>query len=276
MKKVVVHPGRSHRDDFLSVCVLLAEYDSLVVERREPTREDLDDLSVFVVDVGDEHDPSKANFDHHQDIGLPCAFHLVMKHLGYHELASQTYGWYELTSRMDVDGPHRVAAEEGLSPELLLSTNSPVEFFMLGKFSEISVMDSSHYLYSLMQELGEGLVSSLDRIHERFELLKSEAQIVDLGEILAIVHNIEENPAMAMEMFRRSLNDSRIAVSVSPSDRGNGWAFYRYADHPSVDFTKISSCDPVSFAHRGGFLAKTATKIPIPAALELVKMAIVA
>ena len=85
MYKIVSHPGSAHKDDFLSVSVLLATLKQAEVFRREPTEEDLNDPDTYVVDVGLELTPERHNFDHHQDRSLPCAFHLVMQHLGHHD-----------------------------------------------------------------------------------------------------------------------------------------------------------------------------------------------
>ena len=81
MYKIITHPGSAHKDDFMSVSVLLATLGDADVFRCEPTNEDLADLNTYVVDVGMGHAPERCNFDHHQDQALPCAFHLIMKHL---------------------------------------------------------------------------------------------------------------------------------------------------------------------------------------------------
>ena len=58
VNKIVTHAGHAHRDDFLSVCftlALCAEYNNEpVVERRNPTEEELNDADVVVLDVGEK------------------------------------------------------------------------------------------------------------------------------------------------------------------------------------------------------------------------------
>jgi len=49
------------------------------VERRNPTREELDSSEILVGDVGMEFNIARNNFDHHQDRNLPCAFAMVFK-----------------------------------------------------------------------------------------------------------------------------------------------------------------------------------------------------
>ena len=84
----------------MAVSILLATLEEAEVFRRDPTSEDLADPATYVVNIGMQYDPDMNNFDHHQDSSLPCAFHLIMQHLGYHEDAQLVYGWYPLMSMM--------------------------------------------------------------------------------------------------------------------------------------------------------------------------------
>ena len=57
MYKIIVHPGRAHRDDLMAVCALLATLDAPVeVLRRDPSSEDLADPATYVVDIGMAYD----------------------------------------------------------------------------------------------------------------------------------------------------------------------------------------------------------------------------
>lgn len=94
MKYLVTHGGTAHLDDFFCACVFLRQEllhtkGSLtskpqLVNRREPTKEELDDPEVLVVDAGRQYDPHKNNFDYHQggDGGVvfeECALSLYAK-----------------------------------------------------------------------------------------------------------------------------------------------------------------------------------------------------
>lgn len=46
-------------------------------------------------------------------------------------------------------------------------------------------------------------------------------------------------------------------ILATHDDRGDGWMLYRYDDCPLVDFTKIKEHPDITFAHKGGFIAKT-------------------
>jgi uncharacterized UPF0160 family protein len=68
IKKAVTHPGIFHADDVFAAAILRLKTGEpmLIIERRNPTQEDLDDPSIVVFDVGGQFDPVKNNYDHHQ------------------------------------------------------------------------------------------------------------------------------------------------------------------------------------------------------------------
>ena len=76
---IITHPGSAHFDEVAAVSLILAVHAGTVfrIERREPAQAELDDPDVWVVDIGDRHEPEKHNFDHHQSLGCPAAFVLV-------------------------------------------------------------------------------------------------------------------------------------------------------------------------------------------------------
>jgi Uncharacterized conserved protein related to MYG1 family len=88
MTKIVTHNGHYHPDDVFAVATLmLIHSDAIVVRSRDQKVLDEADM---VVDVGQEYDPSRFRFDHHQlggagkrDNGIPYAsFGLVWKEFG--------------------------------------------------------------------------------------------------------------------------------------------------------------------------------------------------
>ena len=177
MYKIIAHPGSAHKDDFLSVSVLLATLDSAEVFRREPTQEDLDDPNTYVVDVGLELSPDRHNFDHHQDRSLPCAFHLVMQHLGHHEAAMLMFDWYPYMSMMDVRGPYRTAEHLGVDSSVLFASSSPIDGYILSTFAELTALNIQSPLYDLMKALGKNMLALIVRKTERLERLKNEAKV---------------------------------------------------------------------------------------------------
>ncbi|MGB2826787.1 MAG: MYG1 family protein, partial [Dehalococcoidales bacterium] len=103
---IITHPGSAHFDEVAAVSLILAVHADTVfrIERREPAQAELDNPSVWVVDIGDRHEPEKRNFDHHQDIDCPAAFILVAEYLGLSETMS-VMPWWHFKDSVDRFGP---------------------------------------------------------------------------------------------------------------------------------------------------------------------------
>jgi hypothetical protein len=274
MMTILTHPGSAHKDDFLSAAVLLSVLDHAEVQRREPTRADLDDPDTYVVDVGMEYDPQRHNFDHHQDPALPCAFHLIMQHLGYHEAATLAFVWYPHMSMIDVNGPYRTAEHLGVESGVLFATASPIEGYLLSIFAGVDSLGRRDLLYRFMQNLGADMLALIDRKMQRLALLKTRARVLPVKQFRAVFSDIPTSPKLAMELYLRYLDDPLIIMSITPSNRGAGWELLRLGDNPRVDFRAIGTSPQVSFVHGSGFLAKTRTRLTLPEVIRLASQAI--
>lgn len=269
MYKIITHPGSAHKDDFLSVSVLLATLDDAEVFRREATSADLDDPNTYVVDVGMEYAPERHNFDHHQDRSLPCAFHLIMQHLGHHDAATRMFAWYRYMSMIDVGGPYRAAEHLGVDTSVLFATSSPIDGYILSNFARIDTLGRHDSLYALMQDLGKDMLGLIDRKLKRLELLKVEAKVVPIKHLKAVASDISNSPKLSMELYLQFLDDERIVMSITPSNRGEGWELLRLGDNTAVDFRAIIERPEIRFVHSSGFLAKTYKRLPMQELIPL-------
>lgn len=274
MYKIVTHPGSAHKDDFLATCVLLAALDNAQVFRREPTSTDLEDLNTYVVDVGLEYAPQRHNFDHHHDQSLPCAFHLVMKHLGHHEAATMMFEWYPHMSMMDVRGPYRTAEHLGVDSSVLFATSSPIDGYIISTFGNAKSLTSQDLLFKFMKSLGKDMIGLIDRKMVRLEQLKAKARVVPIKHLKAVISDITNSPKLAMELYLRFLDDEQVVMSITPSNRGEGWELLRLGDNTIVDFRAIAERPEVLFVHNSGFLAKTETRMPIDEVVSLASLAV--
>jgi hypothetical protein len=274
MYKIVSHPGSAHKDDFLSVSVLLATLEHAEIFRREPTEEDLNDPDTYVVDVGLELAPERHNFDHHQDRSLPCAFHLVMQHLGHHDAAMQMFAWYPHMSMMDVSGPYRTAEHLGVDSSVLFASSSPIDGYIISTYASLESLNAQNPLYNLMKSLGENMIALIGHKMERLERLKSEAKVIEIKHLKAVASDIDNSPKLALELYLRFLDDENIVMSITPSNRGDGWELLRLGDNTIVDFRVIENNQKILFVHGSGFLAKTHTRLPMEEVVELACMAI--
>ncbi|MEA3362645.1 MAG: MYG1 family protein [Thermodesulfobacteriota bacterium] len=274
MYKIITHPGSAHKDDFMSVSILLATLGSAEVFRREATSEDLADPDTYVVDVGMEHDVEKHNFDHHQDPTYPCAFHLVMRYLGYHDTATIVFGWYAQMSMMDVRGPYKTAEYLGVDTSILFASSSPIDGYILSCFSKVTSLTEEDTFYGLMKDFGEDFIKMVGLKMTRLERLKKETQILPIKHLKALVSHIADNPKLSMELYLRALNDEDVVMSITPSIRGAGWEMLRLGDNMVVDFRSVASNPEIRFVHVNGFIAKTRSLIPLDEVLELASQAI--
>jgi len=274
MYKIVTHPGTAHKDDFLSVSVLLATFGHAEIFRREATAEDLNDPDTYVVDVGQQLAPGRHNFDHHQDSSLPCAFHLVMQHLGHHDAAMLMFAWYPHMSMMDVSGPYRTAEHLGVDSSILFASSSPIDGYILSTFASLESLNDLNPLYDLMKAIGENLIALIDQKLERLERLKVEAKVVEVKHLKAVTSDINNSPKLAMELYLRFLDDDKIVMSIIPSNRGEGWELLRLGNHTIVDFRAIEKDPEIRFVHGSGFLAKTRKRLPLEEVVKLACMSI--
>ncbi|MCK5826283.1 MAG: MYG1 family protein [Desulfuromusa sp.] len=275
MYKIITHPGSAHKDDFMSVSILLATLGSAEIFRREATSEDLADPDTYVVDVGMEHDLEKHNFDHHQKSTLPCAFHLVMKYLGYHDAAMVVFGWYAQMSMMDVRGPYRTAEYLGVDTSILFSSSSPIDGYILSCFSKVTSLTEQDTFYRLMKDFGTDFIEMVGLKMVRLERLKKEAKILPIKHLKVLVSQIKDNPKLSMELYLRALNDEAVVMSITPSTRGAGWEMVRLGDSMIVDFRSVAADPEIRFVHVNGFIAKTRSLLPLEAVLKLASQAIV-
>ncbi len=274
MYRIITHPGSAHKDDFMSVSILLATLGSAEIFRREATREDLVDPDTYVVDVGMEYDVERHNFDHHQDPTFPCAFHLVMRYLGYHDMAMAVFGWYGHMSMMDVRGPYKTAEHLGVDTSILFASSSPIDGYILSCFSKLTSLTEQDTFYGLMKEFGEDLIEMVGLKMNRLERLKKETQILPVKHLKALVSNIEDNPKLSMELYLQALNDEAVVMSITPSIRGAGWEMLRLGDNMMVDFRSVATNPEIRFVHANGFIAKTRSLIPLEDVIALASQAV--
>ncbi len=82
MKKIISHLPPRHLDDFLAISILKNISTTSIIEYINPHKIPKNyylDKENILVDLGGIHSPKFNNFDHHQDINLPCSLGLVLK-----------------------------------------------------------------------------------------------------------------------------------------------------------------------------------------------------
>jgi len=173
-----------------------------------------------------------------------------------------------------VRGPYKTAEHLGVDTSVLFASSSPIEGYILSRFSALESLPPEDMLYGLLKDIGQSLIQLIDLKQQRLKRLKAEAKVVPVKHLKALVCNIAENPKLALEIFLRELNDEKIAICITPSIRGDGWELLRLGDHSVVDFRTIGDDPEIRFVHITGFIAKTATLLPLDQVIRLVTRAI--
>jgi len=276
--KIITHPGQAHNDEFLAVAVLCSRYNVSLIERRDPTQEELDDPDYIVVDVGGRHDPDKNNYDHHQfprDHKPICALSLVLENMGIIDDFRNVFPWLSVIEELDSKGPFAVAKRLGIPPDDLLALQNPIASGALAVFADVSRIVALDGLHWLLKSIGDGIMATFENTQDRLSLLKAGDLTFQVGSVTCLdVRSIpaDQQPTLALELFCKQYSPIPVHVTVTNDDRGPGFCLFRRNDDPRVDFSKINGHSDVIFAHANGFVAKTT---PTADVSELIKLSLV-
>ena len=255
---IVVHPGGAHLDEILAVGMICQEHGLIPVHRHEPTREDLDDPGVWVVDVGMRHEPELRNFDHHQQDHLECAFSLVARYLGRHELLASR-PWYDAQIEIDVHGvdglARRLELERTPPPEFV----SPLETALRHLWGASGAGEVDPELVRAATIVARGLVDEAEAFR-KVEEVRPTTQVRRIQGVPVLWHETEVSNTVS-EHLRHEWQDAHgepLAASVSRDTREPyGWALYRFGDDPRIDLGRLEGDPRITFIHRMRFIAKT-------------------
>lgn len=262
---IITHPGKAHFDEFLAISLILAsdgEDTRFTIERRNPTEEELDDPDVWVIDIGERHEPNLRNFDHHQDLDLPVSFVLVADHLGLTETLCQ-YPWWSFKDRIDRFGPLNVAREMGV--ETIAPAYSPFESWFLTLFQDSPVM-----VYHLMYLFGRSLLEEAEKLSISMKFWEGCEVVQVRGKRVMIGLTDDSTGA---QLYCDGLEDPPD-ISLTYDNRGEGWKIFRFNGCECVDFSVLENRPEMIFAHKGGFVAKTKKRIPLSEVLKLIGLAV--
>jgi hypothetical protein len=261
---IITHSGSAHFDEVTAISLILAIYPDteFKVERREPLQAELDDPGVWVVDTGNRHEPEKRNFDHHQSLDCPAAFVLVADYLGLLATLS-VMPWWRFKDSVDRIGPVRSSKKYQAGDDLV--NRNPVENWLVDRFAS-----EPQASLPLLKSFGNHLIDDARRLKKQIDFWKTSCKLVIAG-VSAMIGETRES--FGLEEFRR-LDENPPDIVISLDRRSDGWRLFRYDGAP-VDFSLISNCPEIEFAHKSGFLAKTRERLSIDALIALVSKAVI-
>ena len=232
------------------------------IERREPSKAELDNPDIWVIDIGERLEPHLKNFDHHQDINHSASFVLVAEFLGLiTEL--KTLPWFDFKDKIDRFGPMKTGAE--LGTHRLRITYSPFEEWYLELFASDPMA-----CMGLMRSFGISMIKTAANMASQFKFW-DKCRKVPLGPYTIVVGHTDKSSGS--QEYNDTL-EQPAAVLVTYDSRGKGWKMCRFDNVPEVNFSKLEGHRDIKFAHKTGFVAKTHERIAIDDVLELVKKAL--
>jgi hypothetical protein len=261
---IITHPGSAHFDEVAAVSLILAVHADTVfrIERREPAQAELDNPDVWVVDIGDRHEPEKRNFDHHQDTDCPAAFVLVAEYLGLLETMS-VMPWWHFKDSVDRFGPYKSSIKYHAGDDLV--NRNPVEIWLMASFAS-----QPEAFLPLLKAFGAHIIENARMLKSQIDFWKTGSRLVIAG-VPAIIGETRETAGL--EEFRR-LDENPPDIVISLDRRDKGWRLSRFDGTP-VDFSLISDCPEIAFAHKSGFMAKTKERLAIDDLIALVSKAVI-
>jgi len=252
--KLIVHAGNAHMDEVLAAALASQKYPITSIERRNPTYEELDDPTILILDVGEMYEPALLNFDHHQLVDSDeCAFTLLARHIYGDEYYafSKVNAWMRWYAMMDTQGPTKVASAMGTTPDVLRESRSPVDMFLLDMFEEDPMST-----IPILKKLGAHINTRYKETREAIDWIHDNSEVMTVKGVNFLIVStakvVDKYLTTACEELRAAIHGS-----VSKDPRGAGLALYRLDDHPCIDFTLIKDHPSITFAHSGGFIAKT-------------------
>jgi len=260
---IITHPGSAHFDEVTAVSLILAVYADAEfrIERRDPTPAELDNPEVWVVDIGDRHEPEKHNFDHHQSLDCPAAFVLVAEYLGLADTMS-VMPWWHFKDEVDRFGPVKSSVKYNAGDDLV--NRNPMESWLADRFAT-----EPETCLPLLKAFGAYIIGEARMLKSQIDFWKSSPRLVIAG-VPAVIGETRESAGL--EEFRR-LDENPPDIVISLDRRDDGWRLYRYDGTP-VDFSLISDRPEIAFAHKSGFMAKTKERLDIDDLIALVSQAV--
>jgi hypothetical protein len=262
-KLIITHPGSAHFDEVTAISLILATHGDAEfrIARRDPEPAELDNPEVWVVDVGNRHQPEKRNFDHHQSLDCPAAFVLVAGYLGLAETMSVTPWWY-FKDEVDRFGPVNSSIKYHAGDDMV--NRNPVETWLTAAFAA-----NPDACLPMLKTFGAHIISSARLLKKQIDFWKTSTRLV-IGGLPAMIGETRESAGL--EEFRR-LEGNPPDIVISLDRRDHGWRLFRY-DGTAVDFTRIADRPEIAFAHKSGFLATTRERLNIDDLIDLISRAV--
>lgn len=258
-RMIITHSGRAHLDDFLSCCLVInRDLECLLIHRRDPTKEEIEDPEIWKLDIGKGLRPDSKLYDHHQEDMDDCTLSLLLKDWGEWERAKITFLWLETMVMLDSRGVRKTLKHLNMPPPTLAFFDSFVERSMLRLFSKKNIIKKNTLLFKLMRFIGKMFFEEMDEYQSAINLVEKNTEFKEIQDVPVIQYIKKLTPSLD-----RVLREKKKAkwgyggIVIFPNDRPMGSiAVKRYDEDERVDFRKLSESDEnIIFIHKSGFFA---------------------
>jgi len=282
--KIITHYGKAHRDEFLACCIVFfTEYRygrTCVLERRVATQTDLASPNVWVVDTGNVYDPTHLNFDHHQIHGDMCSLDMVLKHtLGddVYQSFRAVSPWLKNTTTQDNSGAKVAADRLNIDLSTYMSTRSPIEKFVLSRFSETMIIHCESYLSALMRDIGRMIVTDAEHVSDELpDMINSLPSPSDHNGLrIWDIRSMVSDDSTALAVINQAAHQRGVEIMISSTGRsGGGFGLYRQAWAKSkIDLSLLKDQPQVKFTHKNGYYAVIDSSLDDNAIIQLLDSA---
>ena len=257
-KKIVTHGGEAHLDDLMSVSLVLALDENVkMIERRNPTEEDLNSKEVWVLDEGGRIEPEFFNYDHHQlENGIQeCTLSLIAEHFKIKEYLS-SIPWYRTVVLIDSLGPDKAAEVLQCRADVVKAVYTPSDEFFLIQFKALEKLEEGELLFEQLKKIGKNVTDYYYKTQERLELLRESCELKYLDDI-PVIYFLKrvDSPMMAVYKYAIELG-IRGGICVCVDERGDGWCIRRLFEDENIDLYRLEGEMDVRFTHPAGFISK--------------------
>lgn len=147
--------------------------------------------------------------------------------------------------------------------EVLMKLAQPLETMDIEEFSLAHRWTIQHNMWHQIHRLGQVFMSQINNFKDLLEEIEDEGEVCEVKGIpvLMIPDAVSKISGMTQVLTawrKRAAPDA--AVSIAPDTKDNGYALYRIANDPRIDFTRVSNDSEIIFTHNSGNLAKTKSK----------------
>lgn len=275
MKKLVSHLPPRHLDDFLALSVLKTIFKDAEIEYLHPQKipeKYFENQDIILIDIGYRHNPSLNNFDHHQDINLPCSLSLVLKK--FFQIKYNKYQLLDIIDKTDRFGllftknfyakrniEIKINKETDLKRRIILNLDLKKYGDLIGNFllENLSISYYTEFLNKLYDYLDDKKI-----LEEAKKIVEQEE--IEFKEKINNIKTIEiENIKIAIlkEPINSKINEIFIItgadIAIQPNSMDlNQIAIIknsRSAKYEKINLEKIFEKYKKVFIHNTGFMA---------------------